>query len=150
MQGPLRRAFESMLGSAEFDLRAATARRVARELIRHDQIQVLLDTLHGFNDTEHPEIRGQIGLELLRAGNAAKAREVGESLKASQRDWGAASAPSAQALWLALEPPITGFREVAGKPGPGEVGDASRLSYTALAIVQKKPAEALEMATKPG
>jgi hypothetical protein len=156
VQRQIARVFEVMRGLVDFDYRAATARRLARELVRHDQVQMLLDTLPaGFIDAEQHEVRGQIGLELLRAGHAAKAREVAESLKVvlTNKQVLEAASPtpaSAQALWLALDPPVEGTPTIAAAPSGGEVSDASRLAYTALYMVQKKPDEALRLARQPG
>src|SRR5207249_313089 len=119
VQGQFRRVFEAMRQHVDFELRAATTRRIARELVKHDQVQMLLDTLQeGFTGPEQPEVRGQIGLELLRTGKADKAREVAEALKAGSGTLQAANPPpsSVQALWLALDPPVTGVRAIAPRP----------------------------------
>jgi hypothetical protein len=139
--------------SIDFDLRATTARRVARELNRFDQAQMLLDTIQaGFNDPEQPEVRGQVGLELLRAGKPDPAKAVAEALK-SQLSGGAGTAnpppSSVQALWLAIDPPIKS-PELVAAPSGGEVSEASRLAYVALAMVQRKPEEALRVDRLPG
>lgn len=158
VQGQLRRVFEAMRqerAPVDFDVRAATVRRVARELIKKNQVQMLLDTLQaGFSETEQPEVRGEIGLELVRAGQKDKAREVADGLKTTLTNKSALDAASpkptaAQALWLAVDPPITS-PTVAPPPGNAEVSDESRLAYTALKMVQNKPDEAKEIAVKPG
>jgi len=158
VQGQLRRVFEAMRqekGPADFDLRAAVARRVARELIKKDEVQMLLDTLQAaFTEAEQPEVRGEIGLELVRAGQKDKAKEVAEGLKTTLSNKAALDAASpkpsaAQALWLAVDPPITSLTIApAPPPGKGEISEEAGLAYTALRMIQNKPDEAKEIALR--
>ena len=151
VQGQLRRSFEARRqekANVEYEFRIAALREVARALAKVGQTQMLLDTLQsGFYDTEQADAKAQVGLELLRAGQADAARKVAEELKGSAPT---NAPPSASALWQALEPPMTGVPTVSAPSGNGEIPDATRWVFTALRMLQKNADEAKAIAARPG
>lgn len=157
VQGQLRRVFQTMRqerAPAEYEARALAARRVARQLVKPGQVQMLVDTLHaGFAENEIPEIRGQLGLILLQSGDQEGARQLAEDTKtlltAMEAGSASPSPASLQALWLALEPPISS-PTITSAPGPGEPSEVSRLAFSLLKAVQKQPDEAMQIAGRPG
>jgi hypothetical protein len=153
VQGQLQRVFGAMLDKqVEFEVKAWAARRVARELLRLKQPE-LAETFAqgGFTDAERFEADAQIGVECLRAGDATTARRIADRLAAALVNPSAANPPaaSAQALFLALDPPIT-KPTVAPPPGGEALTDATRLAYTVLNVLKKTPDEALKIANAPG
>jgi len=145
----LNRALAVMVkNGADFEIRAWTARRLARDLIARNHIDVLTRNVDaGFNEKERPEALGQIGLELLRSGKTAEAQTVAQELTSMLAANPETSPPpvSVQALWDALEikGPITAVPESGGS-------EAARLLQTTKALLKKLPEDALTAATKSG
>ncbi|QEL19738.1 hypothetical protein [Limnoglobus roseus] len=148
VQGQLRRVLNGLKDAkAEFDERTALLRRLSRELLKVNQIEVVRSALPAlFSDAEQYEAEAQIGLECFRANKQDTAREIGEKLKKSLS--GTPNPPpsptpaSAQALWNVLE--IKGPGLV---PAPsGEPSDASRWAYTAINLLKGNRDEARKIA----
>lgn len=151
VQGQIRRVLEALRnGFADFEVRAWTARRLARELAVRGRIEVLKsNTDFGFSEIEMPEVLGQIGLELYRSGQIDAARAIGEGLVPMLSNDAPRPLPpaSAQALWKVLE--IRG-PAIIPEIGSGPVSDATRLMTVAFASAKKDYAAALDAASRPG
>lgn len=153
VQSELRRTLTAMKREdrpADLEFRAAAVRRLTRELCQAKQADVITGIFsQGFFEGELAEISGEVGLELLRAGEKEHARTIAEQVKSLVRP-PAAPPPSAFALWKSVEPPISGPT----LPNPGEKGEvsneASLLAYTTLALIQGKPEDAVKLAARGG
>ena len=137
----------------DLDLRFAIARRLARELAKVGQSDLLMDILQqAFSDGEYPEASAQVALEALGAGTPpAKVQPVAEMLKSAITAPGASFAPtpiSAQILWQKLG--TAGVPTLVGAPGAGEVTRVARLAAVGSSLSQKSSSEALAMAVRPG
>jgi len=155
VQGQFRRVVQGLQSSrADFELRTAVFRRAARELLKVNQIEVLRSNLPAaFAELEQYEAEAQIGMECLRAGQMATAREIGEKLQKALAPGTLKPAPtpvSAQALWLALDPPIKGPSLASAPTSAGEISDGTRQAYTAFHMLKNNPTEAKAIATRPG
>jgi hypothetical protein len=152
VRGSLSRVLQLMQkNSADFDLRAAVMRRVARDLIARKQIEVLTTSVGaGFAEPERPEVEAQIALELYRAGDREKAAKIADSLVAALTANPAANpAPvSAAALWQLLD--VKGPPVVPDAAASGPLPDAARLLGVTVAVLKKDGTKALELATRAG
>ncbi len=152
VQGQLRRVLSGLRDTrADFDVRAALVRRLTRELLARDQIEVVRSTLPAlFAEPELYEAEAQVGLECIRAKKTDLATEIGEKLKKSLAAPAAPPSPvpaSLQALWNLLE--IKGPALVP-PPSGGEVSEASRWAYTATHLLKKNESELLSVLNKAG
>ena len=141
--GQLRRVLQALQSNkADLEIRAWTARRLARELIARKQIDVLRSNVsHGFSEAETPEIMGQIGLELLRADQKEEAKAMAENLLKTPANL---NSPSVLALADALE-----LKPIAPEPG-GAFSERSRMAFTASHLMKKNYPEAMKDASRPG
>lgn len=140
----------------DYDSRITTIRRLARELARRGQSGLIFGIVtQGFFPGEQPEALAACALEeFLETGDAERARTVAEEIKTTLTNSNAAklSVPPmfTQSLWLSVDPPITSPTLTAAPAPRGELSDATRLAYTALHLVKKDPAKALDIANRPG
>ncbi len=136
----------------DLDLRLSIARRLARELTKLGQFDLLQEILmQAFTEGEIPEATAQVALESLAAGAPVeKVQPIAESLKATIGAGGnfAPTPISAQVLWQKLG--IAGAPSLVGPPGAGELTRYSRLAAVGSSIQQKNASEALALATRPG
>ena len=152
----LRKAAQQ-LQAADFDLKAALARRMVRVLAKRGEhgailagdLPVLL-----FADSEQMEAKAVVAIELFRADNGSpKARQIADELKgklAQPGDYRPYPA-SAVTLWEALVPPVEKPPQVVPPPSSGQgVNDGTRLAYTGLLALKGKPDEALLMLQRSG
>lgn len=152
VQGQLRRVLAGLKDArAEFDARSALLRRLSRELLKVNQLEVVRSSLPAlFDPAELYEAEGQIGLECVRANKADVAKEIAEKLK---KALAAATPPpnpppaSVQALWLLLD--VKGPSLVPA-PSGGDLSDATRWTYTALNLLKGNRDEARAVALRPG
>jgi hypothetical protein len=155
VQQELQKTFDLMRG-AEFDLRAALARRLTRDLARQAQEGLAADLpMLLFTTPEQAEARAVVALELLRADrNSARARQMAEQLKADLQKGGNhdPQPASAYTLWQSLTPPVADHPSVVGPlPPPGQgVTDQVRLAHAGLLAFQGKTDEAVSVAQRPG
>jgi len=158
IQAELRRTLSllrSQRDGADFEVRAAIIRRVALELMKKGQYEMLEEIIsQGFTESELPEVRAQIALEFRRANIAPeKVREIAEQLKTTLIKSAATAFPtpiSAQVLWQVVEPPMTGTPILVGPPGGGETTINARLAYSLLAACKENPSGAVDIAVRPG
>ncbi len=151
VQGQLRRILSGLRDTrADFDTRAALARRLARELVARDQVEVVRSTLPAlFTDAEVYEAEAQIGLECLRAKKDDAAREIGEKLKIAIPMANPAPVPaSAHALWNLLE--MKGVPAIVPAPSATEPPPATRWAYTAIHLIKKNDAELTALLNRTG
>jgi hypothetical protein len=138
------------------DVRFDTLRRLARELARKGHPEVLSQSLvaQGFFPSEVPEAEAEAAVETLKiTGDQARAHTAGEQLlQTVQGNPKPDPQPvTAQALWMAVQPPITkGPKFASEPPATGEVSDPVRQVYVTLYLLQNKASEALELAKRPG
>jgi len=143
-----------LLRPADFDLKAALARRLTADLVARGQPGVAADLpILLFNPPEQAEAKGVVALEMIRRDRGSEtARRIAGELK-TLLDRGAGDripVPSAQALWQTVGTEKTPTLYPAPRPGQ-PVGDPSRYAFTAVLLLQDKPAEALDLARRlPG
>lgn len=152
VHGELQRTL-GVLKPAEFDAKADAARRLTRELVKRGQTELvghLPEML--FTEAEQSEGKAIIALEVLRADSSSDfPRRVAEELKVGVTAGQVPTPASAQTLWSALTPPVTGTPTVTGTPSPsGEVSEPTRVAYCGLYVLQNDPAKALALARRPG
>jgi hypothetical protein len=138
----------ALVQGADLDFRTHLARRLTRELVKHGQpaLAVELIPLALFNQAELPEAKAVVALEVHRAERGSSvARTVADDLKGRSAE-ALRSAPSAQILFSALktEKAPAPF----SPPGPGAVTDPVRYAYTGILVLEDKPKEALELASR--
>ncbi|WP_439624865.1 hypothetical protein [Gemmata sp.] len=141
----------NLLQPADFEFRAAVARRLTRELVKQGQVSMATDLLPVamFSDAESAEARAVIALEVFRADrSSAAAKQVATELKAGTGTGGLKGNPypySAQALFIAqqLDKPVPVPGGSAALPDPRAV-----LVNTPLLLIDDKPAEALALALR--
>lgn len=152
VQGQVRRVLAGLKDTrADFEVRAAVLRRLCRELLKVNQLEVVRSTLPAlFDPAEQYEAEGQIGLECFRANKTDLAKEIAEKFKKSLV--GAPNPPpnpapaSVQALWILLD--VKGPTIV---PAPSEnPSDASRWTYTAVNLLKGNREEARATAIRTG
>jgi hypothetical protein len=153
VQGQLRRILTGLRDTrADFDTRTALARRLARELVARDQVDVIRSNLPAlFAEPEQYEAEAQIGLECLRGRKTDLAKEIGEKLKKALAAPNPPPEPvpaSAVALWVLLE--IKGGPAIVPAPGAGEPSPASRWAYTAIHSIRKNETELMALLARAG
>ncbi len=153
VQGQLRRVLSGLRDTrADFDTRAALTRRLTRELLARDQVEVIRSALPAlFAESELYEAEAQLGLECLRAKQNDLAKEIGEKLKAQLAAPNPPPAPtpaSAHALWTILE--IKGVPAVVPAPGASEPSESTRWAYTAIHLIRKNETELTALLNRPG
>lgn len=142
-----------LLQGADFDLRAAAARRLTRELVRAGQVEVAMGVPEMlFATPEQAEAKAVIALEIFRLDRGAeKPRQVADELKGQLSGGAGRSKPtpaSAQTLWLVLETPKA--PTVAPAPAGQQVSDPTRLAYVGFYLLKGDADKALELARRPG
>jgi hypothetical protein len=146
-----------LLQGADFDTKAAVARRLTRELVRKgpSALTVAVDLpVMLFTTPEQTEGKAIVALEIYRLdrGNE-KVRQIADELKTQLAGGVSGKNPipvSAQTLWQAVgteKAPTVAQQPSAGGP---TVSETSRLAYTGTYLLQDKPAEALALAQRPG
>lgn len=154
VQGQLRRVLNGLKDTrADFDVRSAVLRRLTRELLKVNQLEVVRSTLPAlFSDVEQYEAEGQIALECFRAGKTDVAKEIGEKLKAAlttpPTPPPAPTPASVQALWIVLD--IKGGPTLVPAPSGVEMSEATRWTYTAVNVLKNNPSEARSVAMRAG
>jgi len=155
VQEELRLTLALLKGDADFDTKAAIARRLARELTKRSQGDLAFGLPSFlFNEPEMPEGRALVALEVYRSDRGSpEVKKVAEELKAQLAKGPAGKNPapaSAQTLWLTLgtEKAPTMFPQ----PTSQQLSDPSRLAYvgTYLLAPEGKSPVALELASRGG
>lgn len=141
----------SLLQPADFEFRAAVARRLTRELVKKGQPGMATDLLPVamFSDAESTEARAVIALEVYRTDRASPLpKQVATELKAATGTGGLKGNPypySAQALFIALQLD----KPVPVPPGAGAIPDPRPvLVNTTLFLLEGKATEALTLALR--
>ncbi|MDB5307364.1 MAG: hypothetical protein JWO38_1566 [Gemmataceae bacterium] len=153
VHGELQRTLQLLQG-ADFDLKAALARRLTRELVKQGQAELAAGVpVMLFTEPEQPEAKAIVALEIFRADRGAvKARQIADELKAQLAGGAGGRNPTpamAVTLWLVLgvekPPPV-----VAPPPAnpAQQMSDGTRLAYVGLYVLQDKPKEALDLAAR--
>jgi hypothetical protein len=154
VQGQLRRVLNGLKETrADFHVRAAVLRRLTRELLKVNQLEVVRSTLPAlFDADEQWEAEGQIALECFRAGQKDRADEVANKMRAA---FTAAQPPKAdppiasvQALWILLD--TKGVPTLVPAPSAADIPDATRWAYTAVNVLKNNPSEARSIANRAG
>ncbi|VTU01904.1 unnamed protein product [Gemmataceae bacterium] len=141
----------NLLQPADFEFRAAVARRLTRELVKQGQVGMATDLLPVamFSDAESAEARAVIALEVLRLDRgSAAAKQVATELKAGAGTGGLKGNPypySAQALFIAqqLDKPVPVPGGSGAIPDPRPV-----LVNTPLLLLDDKVPEAVALALR--
>jgi len=130
--------------TANFEVREAVVRRLALELNRRDQLDLLEEILgQFFNEVELPEAIAEVALELYRAGNTGdRVRSMAEQVKAT--------APISAYALMQLVDPATKLPPVIGPPSGSDSSLASRSAYLLLAVCKDDTAEVTRIANLPG
>lgn len=141
-----------LLRGAEFDYRAAVARRLTRELARRGQPGLAVENLHTmlFEAAEQPEARAVVALEIYRLDKDSEhPRAVAEWLKQVVRSPNLNPYPaSATTLWKVLG---TDKVPLIDEPSAnGQVGDQSGSAYTGVYLLQGRPDDAVKLAQRIG
>lgn len=156
VQSELRKTLTAMRKDdrpAEFDARTAAVRRATRELCAAKQPDVIGGIFaQAFFPHEVAEASAQVAAEIFRAtADKDRLRAAAEQMKPTGP---AAEAPplspTAAALCLLCDPPVTGVKLPPPPADKGEISEPTRQAYTALRLLQNKPAEAFEVANRPG
>jgi hypothetical protein len=153
VQGQLRRVLTGLRETrADFHVRAALTRRLTRELVARDQVEVLRSALPAlFDAPELYEAEAQLGLECLRAKKTELAQEIAEKLKKALAAPNPPPAPvpaSAHALWNVLE--IKGVPAIVPAPGASEPSPETRWAYTAIHLLKKNDADLTTLLNRTG
>jgi hypothetical protein len=153
VQGQLRRILTGLRETrADFDVRAALARRLTRELVARDQVEVLRSALPAlFDGPELYEAEAQVGLECLRAKKTELALEIGEKLKKSLAAPNPPPAPvpaSAHALWNVLD--LKGVPAIVPAPSASEPSEATRWAYAAIHLIKKNDSDLTTLLNRTG
>lgn len=142
-----------LLQGADFDTKMATARRLARDLARRGGGALAGDlVVMLFSESQYPEARAAVALELLKHDPAAELpRQVADDLRGLLEKGGGNAAPfpaSAQTLWRVLK------TDKAPALLPDKVDDSSpdpaRFALVGQHLLEGRAAEALALATRPG
>jgi hypothetical protein len=143
----------ALVKSAEFDLKAALARRLTRELVKRGQVGIV-EALPGMlcdAPAEKDEVRALVALELYRLNVAgSRPKEISDELARQYSGKQAPQAPFVLGLWVTVPP--TGVKGAPAVPAfpPGSVSEPTRIAYTCQLLLQDKPAEAFNLANRPG
>ncbi len=142
------------MATAPADVRFHNLRRLARELARLGQSDVLSPSLiAGVMPQENAEAVAQVAVETLKATGdqeRAKADAVNLTPLLVAAGSGAALPPSAPALFQAVGVPAPAGVTFPAAPAGGELTDATRQAYATQYLLQGKTAEALDLAKRPG
>jgi ssDNA-binding Zn-finger/Zn-ribbon topoisomerase 1 len=137
-------------------------RRLARELAGRGQPGVLTESLiaQAVAQDEFIEVAAQVAVELLKAtddrGRAAADAQmlIGNVLPAAggkeKEPAGPSAPPTVLALLQAVDVPLPQGVNFPAPPPAGDVPDATRQALVTLYLLQKKEADALQMAERPG
>jgi hypothetical protein len=141
-----------LLRTADFDFKAAVARRLARELTQRGHAHLAAENLHTmlFEPPEQPEARAIIALEIYRRDPGSDLpRNIAVDLRqtASSRHLNPYPA-SATTLWTVLGEKVVGA--VGVPPDGGPPSDNSCLAYTGVHLLQGRPDEAVRLALRGG
>lgn len=155
VHGELQRTLQLLQG-ADFDVKAALARRLARGLMKWQQaelagnIPVML-----FAEPEQAEGKAIVALEIYRQDRASPVcQQIANELKAQLEKGVVNKNPmpaSAQVLWKVLgmeKVPV--FIPMPPPPPQPVPNDSSRFAYVGMYLLQDKPAEALDLARRTG
>ena len=134
---------------ADFDTKAALARRMARELGKQGQFELASGfTGFLFKDPELPEAKAIVALELYRLNRGSEfPKSAAEELKAILAGGAVGRNPapaSAQMLWnvVGTEKAPTLF----GPPTGTQPQEPNRYAYVGISILKDDPAKSLELA----
>jgi hypothetical protein len=150
----LQRTLQVML-PADFDFRAALARRLVRELLKRGRADIAADLPEMlFTGPELPEAEAVVALEVYRADKASPfPAQAAEALKATLAKGAAGKDPvpaSAAVLWKAVgtdkAPPVVNLQLPAG----GNVSPGTRLAVVGTLLLDGRTEEALEAVRRPG
>jgi hypothetical protein len=139
-----------LVQAADPDFRADLARRLTRELVKRDQFATAIELIPKalFSQTEAPEAKAVVALELYRKERSAAAvRAVAEELKSVPPD-GLKNAPSAQILFAVLKTEKAPSLFSPPPAGGGPVVDSVRYAYTGIFVLEGKLDEALKLALR--
>ncbi len=143
-----------LLQPADFDFRAATARKLTRELVKRGQAVLAADLLPLalFTEPEGYEARAMIALEIYRADrDSPLPRKTADELKAAFASGVKGNPYPALAHPLFVQLAIEKAPQVVGNPpASGNLTDSARQAFTALRLLEGKPEEALKLALRPG
>ena len=138
-----------LMMEADFDTKAALARRLTRELAKQGQFE-LASGFPGFlfKEPELPEAKALVALEIYRLNRGSDyPRAVAEELKGTLAGGAGGRNPapaSAQTLWLIRgtekAPPLF------GPPVGAQPQEPNRYAYVGLHILKDEPSKALELA----
>jgi hypothetical protein len=142
------------MATASADVRFHAVRRLARELAKAGQPDVLSESLIAqVMPQEHAEAVAQAAIETLKAtGDQARAKTEADRMAPllSAAGENTAPPPSAPALFQALGLPAPGKVKFPAPPAGGDLPDATRQTFVTLALLQGKTDEALALAKQPG
>lgn len=132
---------------ASLDVRLDVARRVAHVLAERGQPDVVGGVVpQAFEDADQAQAAAEVAAETLRVtGDAPHARNIVEELRPVLA--GKPVPAAVQAIIQSGDSPIPGLM-YAGEPKSGEPSDLARQSFVTLDLLQKKDAEALELAKR--
>jgi hypothetical protein len=152
VQGELRQTFTAMTHrdrAASLEARLDILRRVTRELGRAGQadiVEPLVPVL--FQDAEQVEATAVALYEAARAGGDPK--KLTPAVEALVPAAAAGRPPQLVALAQTLDPVPPPFKVTPYQPGTGPLDDNPRTTYALLALLRNNPAEAIEVARRPG
>lgn len=150
VQEELQSTFKVMATSSA-DVRFHTVRRLARELAKAGQPDVLSESLIAqVMPQEHAEAVAQAVVETLKiTGDQTRAKAEADRM-ASQLTKGAAPPPSVPALFQAVGVKAPDEVKFPGPPGGPDLPDATRQTYVTQYLLQGDADKALALARKPG
>lgn len=155
VQDELRQTFTEMRKpdkTSDREVRFHTVRRLARELAKRGQPEVLSEALltQAFAEEERAQALAEVSVETLKVtGDQERARIAAENLKAAVQPIPRA-APWAQAIWEFVDPPVKGVIAADPPSAAGPISDGTRQAFTVLALLRNQTSEALELAKRPG
>jgi hypothetical protein len=147
----LKHTFQAMKG-VPLDVRIWAMRRLSRELAERGQADLAgqLTPAAFPAPGEESQGRAEAAVETLKvSGRQEKVREVAATLAGTVQSADAGLA-TVVALAQALDPPVPLTTTIQPPSAAGDVAEGPRLAYTTLYLLQNKPAEALELAKRPG
>jgi hypothetical protein len=142
----LQAGIAALLKSADFETRLSAFRRLTATLAGCKQTKLLPALLgQGFVGDELIDVQGFLGLDLLRLGEDAAAKEIATELDTSIADGDKGKAPgSVRALWN-----VTQVKPLATIP-PGSVELQTRLALSLAKAAEKNGDAAAAEAMRPG
>jgi hypothetical protein len=139
------------MAAASADVRFHVVRRLARELAKAGQPDVLSESLIAqVMPQEHAEAVAQAAIETLKATSDQTRAKVEAERMASLLTEGVAPPPSVPALLQAVGVPAPGKVKFPAPPGSGDVTDETRQTFVTLYLLQGKTDEAIALAKQPG